>query len=122
MATSARVSTAGTACCYLGILLCANQSRATMIEKPDEMSTPADLTHNLSLDGAEEQSKLTVSGLIGDCQKRAKFRRDESYLILLVMLVLLGIAIYVFSQAKDIAANDTSINTTAREQEVESKN
>jgi hypothetical protein len=110
MATSARISTAGMACYYLGTLPCANQNRATMIEKPDEMSPPADLAHNLSSDGAEEQSKLTVSGLISDLQKREKFRRDESYLILLVMLVLLGIAVYVFSQAKDIAANDTSIN------------
>lgn len=92
-----------------------------MTEKPNESSTTAALAHNLSSDGAEEQPKLTISDLISDLQKRGNFRRGESWFILFVMLVLLVGAGYVFTQTKDIAANDTSINTTVRQQEVEDK-
>jgi hypothetical protein len=66
-------------------------------------------------------SEITTPKLIGAFEKRTRFRRVESYLILLLMLSLLPLAGYVLSQAKDIAANDTSVDTTARQQKAEGK-
>jgi hypothetical protein len=86
----------------------ADQSQATMTEKPNEPSTTSD-------------PAFTIADLISDLQKRAKSRRRESWSILSVMLVLLLGAGYVFTQAKEIATNDTSINTTVRQQELENK-
>jgi hypothetical protein len=71
--------------------------------------------------GAKVSSEITTPKLIGAFEKRARFRRVESYLILLLMLSLLPLAGYVLSQAKDIAANDTSVDTTARQQKAEGK-
>ena len=66
-------------------------------------------------------SEITTPKLIGAFEKERDLGVSRSYLILLLMLSLLPLAGYVLSQAKDIAANDTSVDTTARQQKAEGK-
>ena len=89
-----------------------------MTEKPDESSITANHSHSLGSNGVEEQPQLILSTLIASFEKRAEYRQLESYCIVVIMLTLLAVGAYVFWQAKDIAIADTSINTTARRQEI----
>lgn len=52
-----------------------------------------------------------TDGLIKIFERRALARRRESYGVLLIMFLLLGIAAWVFIHAKEITTNETSQNT-----------
>jgi hypothetical protein len=48
-----------------------------------------------------------VQGMIRKFNLRARLRLGESYVILVIMLALLGVAVLVFLQAKDITLRET---------------
>jgi len=54
----------------------------------------------------------TLNGLIEMFQRRAKWRMWESYAVLLLMVLLLGAAGFVFKSARDITAAETAPDMT----------
>jgi hypothetical protein len=55
----------------------------------------------------------SINEIISLFDKRSRARRLESYSVLVVMLILLGLATWVFIKAKEITANETNPNTQA---------
>ena len=82
---------------------------------------PTGADRNADVVDQMEPTSPALAKIIKDLENRAAFRRYEGYVILSVMFSLLGIAIFVFTQAKDIASNDTSTNVSGKRAEIQKK-
>jgi hypothetical protein len=54
-----------------------------------------------------DEISLRVQGMVHKFNFRPRLRLVESYVILVIMLALLGVAVFVFLKAKDITLGET---------------